>query len=103
MRWGRRAWRQPAGASAGKTALSSRRGETGLLNMKETEAAALEAEDDEAEHSAAALLRRSADLIARGACSVLVESAFAGLGTLLWPGEGTGVLQLLGNVLCYRF
>lgn len=101
VRWARRAWRRSGDALEAAAVAGERRG-AAPLNLKDV-AAELEEADAEAEEGVGALLRRSADLVARGACSVLVESACAGLGTLLWPGEGTGVLQLLGNVLCYRF
>ncbi len=52
----------------------------------------------------AADLRLHADLLRvlmRAAAAVLLESAGAGLGTLLWPGSGTALVATLGNVSAF--
>lgn len=47
------------------------------------------------------VLSRSLELVARGGSSVVVECIFAACGSFVWPGVGTTVLQLAGNLLCW--
>ena len=89
-------WRQRATAAAVRKGTAG----AGTKSLQDI-AAALEAEDAAA--AEAHVLSRAALLVVRGCASIIAECVFAGFGTLLWPGSGTVTLQLLGNVLCYRF
>ncbi len=44
---------------------------------------------------------RSLEFIARGSGSIVAECIFAAGGSFVWPGTGTTIMQLAGNLVCW--